>query len=220
MKKHGLLVALILAFCIAAPSFAAAEDDLVKHGELAQLLTRVLGLHRHVPSNPTDADCFAVLKVNGISPAEGWQHGKVVTTGDLARVVVQAMGQASEIEDPDDPAAWVEHLNRQNITLVELDQAVAEVMPLDEAVTATFEPVNVDPFTRRRRVAEPDEHQLAGDFGVLAIEVPFGELVRVIRVIEPPRRRRPVPVTPVEPEDREGENGDETPFEHGNSKLL
>ncbi len=200
MKKYGVVMALALAFCIAAPSFTSAQDDSVKHGELAQLMVRVLGLQRHLPPNPTNADCFAILLVNRIVPQDGWKHGEVVTAGDLARVVVQAMGEAENIENPDDPASWVNYLNEQGIEVVDLHETTTQVSPLAEAVTPTYEPVNVDPFSRRRVVAQPDERQLAGDFGIMSTEVPFGTLVRVLRVVEPPAVRRPQPVTPNEPE--------------------
>lgn len=200
MKKYGIGIALILAFCVAVPSFASAQDDSVKHGELAQLVVRVLGLTRHLPANPTDADCFALLLVNRIVPQDGWKHGEVVTAGDLARVVVQAMGEAENIENPDDPASWVNYLNEKGIQVVDLHEAVGHADPLGEAVTATYEPVNVDPFSRRRVVAQPDERLLAGDFGITSTEVPFGTVVRVLTVVQPPVRRRPPPVTPNEPQ--------------------
>jgi hypothetical protein len=201
MKKYGVVTVLALAFCIAVPSFTSAQDDSVKHGELAQLMVRVLGLQRHLPPNPTNADCFAILLVNRIVPQDGWRHGEVVTAGDLARVVVQAMGESENIENPDDPASWVNYLNEQGIEVVDLHETATQVSPLAEAVTPTYEPVNVDPFSRRRVVAQPDERQLAGDFGIMSTEVPFGTLVRVLRVVEPPAVRRPRPVTPNEPQE-------------------
>jgi len=201
MRKYGIGIALLLAFCVAVPSFASAQDDSVKHGELAQLVVRVLGLQRHLPPNPSDADCFALLLVNRIVPQGGWNHGEVVTAGDLARVVVQAMGEAENIENPDDPASWVNYLNEKGIQVVDLHEAVGHASPLYEAVTATYEPVNVDPFSRRRAVAQPDERQLAGDFGIVYTEVPFGTVVRVLTVVQPPVRRRPPPVTPNEPQE-------------------
>ena len=200
MKKYGIVVVIALAVCMAVPSFASAQDDSVKHGELAQLVVRVLGLQRHLPPNPTDADCFALLLVNRITPQDGWKQGAVVTAADLARVVVQAMGEAENIENPDDPASWVNYLNEKGIQVVDLQEAVGQASPLDEAVTATYEPVNVDPFSRRRAVAQPDERQLAGDFGIQHADVPFSTVVRVLRVVPPPAVRRPRPVTPNEPQ--------------------
>lgn len=135
----------------------------VTHEELAQLLVRILGLARFLPAAPTDLQCFAILMDNGIAPFGGWQVGKVVTKADLARVIVQALKKQGDIENPDDPKAWIDYVKSLGIPLESVGEAVAYLDPLVEPVAANVVSATRDPLVRRQRFNPLDETQYGVD---------------------------------------------------------
>lgn len=97
-----------------------APKDAATLADLAQLLVRQTGLIRYLPMPPTDMDCIAALLANGIQPLDGWDPGKIVTRGDLAVIIVRALGVEGEVKNPNDPRSWFEVLaaNGVNITTI------------------------------------------------------------------------------------------------------
>jgi len=105
-------------------------QEAAKQGLLAQLLVLQTGLSRFLPLNPTDMQCFDILLLNGISPKDGWDPEKVVTRGDLARVIVLALELGSEVKNPDDPRSWMDVLASLDIQINTIGEAVERVYPL------------------------------------------------------------------------------------------
>ena len=112
MKRTiGLAFTMLLGVTLlASPAWAQGEGSEgaeVTQLELADILVNVMGLSRFLPGDPTAQERFAALMTNGVVPEGGWKADEVVTKAVLARVVVQAMGRANEVENPKDPASWV-----------------------------------------------------------------------------------------------------------------
>jgi len=178
-----------------------ATSAQVTQEELAQLLVNVTGLARFLPSPATAQENFAALLANGISPADGWVVGKVVTKADLARVTVQALGKADEIANPDDPNAWVAYLKENGIPIDTVGQAVDNVSPITEPVAGYVfaAGLTTDPLKKIQVFGEPDEKQ----FGASVASVnPSGFSPVAPPVVPPPlvtpTPRRPTPAaTPV-----------------------
>ena len=169
MKTRWLRAFLMGAMVISCSWGVQAKEEgasaQVTQAELAQLLVNVTGLARYVSSPPSVQELFAVLMSNGISPVDGWDATKVVTKADLARVVVQALGLESEIEDPDDPNAWVAFLNQLGIPIDTVGQAADNVDPLTEPVAGYVFNAGLtpDPLEKIGIFGEPDEKQFGAD---------------------------------------------------------
>ena len=205
MRKSIVLVSLVLAMGIVAGVFAqegetakpAAEEasKLVTQGDLAQMLVKVLGLYRYLPANPTDIECFAVLMVNEVMPAEGWNPSKVVNREDLARVVVLAMGEADGVENPDDPASWVAYLQSLGVPIEAVGETISELEPLPDFKSAEFGTLSTDSLTRHTKISEPDDKQLQTDLGLVGRPITHGEMLLVLKGVDP-NDQKPTPVTP------------------------
>ncbi|MDD2237186.1 MAG: hypothetical protein PHG65_08290, partial [Kiritimatiellae bacterium] len=130
------------------------------------------GLYRYLPANPTDLQCFEILNQNGIFPKDGWEPGKVVTRGDLARVIVLALELEDQVQNPDDPRSWMEVLASIGIQITTIGEAVNNVYPISE-------PKPADPF-----------------FGPAGANYAMGmdniEVAYALRNVFPPVPRRPV----------------------------
>lgn len=179
MKKIGFTVSLaVLVLALVIPVGQAAEKGKnksrqktpgpeavaqVTHGELAQLLVKVLGLSRFLPVNPSDQQCFALLLDNNISPFGGWTVGKVVTKADLARVIVQALKKQAAIDNPEDPKEWIDYVKSLGIPMDSVGEAVSYLEPLPEPVAPFIVSARVDPLIRRQRQNPVDETQYGVD---------------------------------------------------------
>lgn len=211
MKKLCMLVLVGVVFLtgIACPVYAQSEGDLrrlanpeqarVTQAELAQILVNVLGLYRFLPPHPTTHESISLLSENRISPVEGWEPEKVVTRGDLARVIVQALRRESEVEDPDDPLSWINLLQSLGVAINTIGEATDNLEPLAEPVAGNvfLAPALTDPVPRRDRFGEPDETVYGADAQLSLSFIPVGpdELSRIISEIEFQPPPRP-PVTP------------------------
>ena len=133
MKKKlsvMLLVALVGAATLPPAGNVNAQEageNSVTQGELALLLVNVLGLARDMPSMPTEQQAIRMLLSNGIRPADGWQSGKVVVVSDLAVILVWALGEEGELDDPNDPEECIQYLTDRGIPMDTVGQAVGSV---------------------------------------------------------------------------------------------
>jgi len=91
------------------------DGDVMTEGQLAEILVNVLGMAAMLPPNAQQADVIGILLQNGISPRDGWSPANVVTLGNLARILVQAMNASHHIENPEDDASWVNYLSSVGI---------------------------------------------------------------------------------------------------------
>jgi len=195
MKLLSSMVAIMICGAVTVTSATAQEEAAtsaqVSQAELAQLLVNVTGLARFLPSPSTAQENFAALLANSISPADGWVADKVVTKADLARVTVQALGKADEIENPDDPNAWVKYLKENGIPIDTVGQAVDNVSPITEPVAGYVfaAGLTTDPLEKIQVFGEPDEKQFGTSIqginpsGFAAVAPP----VVVPPVVAPPR---------------------------------
>lgn len=205
-----------LALCLGATNAFAAEkssvaaeeqDKLVNEGELAQWLVRVLGLSRFLPASPTDLDCFAILMQNNIMPKDGWKQDRDVTMGNLARVMVLALGKQGEVENPDNDESWVDYLKSAGIDFGTIGEAVDNLEPLPQPVGTEAIVVSTDPLGKLSRINPPDNQQLGADLSTLGhvtTRIRHRDLPKVEEIIHRPptsggKTPKPPPMTPTGP---------------------
>lgn len=180
----------------------ADEANVMTEAELAQTLVEVLGLSTLLPANPSDGEAFAILLANGISPRDGWNSEGVVTVGTLSRILVQAMGRADEIENPDNDNEWVALLAALGVEFGTVQDAIDQIDPIafPEANVAIV--VSTDPLRKSSMIGQGDDQQLGADLmelrrPLVAVPVDRDEIPEVIdRVTRPSRRPTPPPMTP------------------------
>ena len=182
-----------------APEGAEApEATEVTQLQLAEMLVNVLGLSRFISGDPGSEQIFAALMTNGIKPQDGFDPTAVVTKATLARLVVQAMGRADEIENPDDPQAWVDYLAANNVPINTIGEAMVGLEPLAEPVVDNVfrKSASADPLYRQVVFGKPSERQFGVDIdeGVR----PYGEVVPmetieavIAAVTVPPKKTEP-----------------------------
>ncbi len=186
---NRLLIGLCMAAMAAVPAFAQVEADkpegskerkraaaeasvserakLVDEGELAQWLVRVLGLSRFLSAAPTDLECFQILMQNGIAPSDGWKQDKVVTMGNLARVIVQSLGRQAEVSNPENDQSWVNFLKELGIDFGTIGEAVENLEPLPQPVGPEAIVTSTDPLSKLQRINPPDNQQIGTDLSTL-----------------------------------------------------
>lgn len=146
---------------------SAPEANQVTQAELAKMLINIMGLAPFVSLPATSFDLFQILVSNGVVPEGGWKADEPVNGADLARVLVQAMGAAEEIENPEDPNSWIEYLEEMGVSMDTVGEAVAAVAPntmSDPIINyAMNEATTTDPLKKRGILEEPDETQFGTD---------------------------------------------------------
>ena len=167
MRKIALIT---LALCMSLTALlpvVAQQEETVTQAQLAELMADVLGLSRFLSVTPSNQEIFGLLMENGICPADGWKADEAVFPPTLARVVVQAMGRADEVKNPDDPMSWMRFLQEQGIAIGSVSGAVHQIKPSKELLgqTASSELISSDPLRKRVVYAEPDERDLGIDVG-------------------------------------------------------
>ena len=131
----GLMMASTVAMAQGRKSTAADSSQAsqpVTHPQLAELLVRALALVRFLPNAASSQQMFNILMQNGIAPQEGWKLDAVVTKADLARVIVQALRMEDEVENPNDPQAWINLLKELGISIDRLSEAIQAVEALPD----------------------------------------------------------------------------------------
>ena len=175
-----------------------------KQSELAELLTNLLGLSQYLPAAPTAQQIFSVLLANGIAPAAGWSAEAEVTKADLARVVVQSMGQAGEVQNQDNPQSWVNYLKGLGIPIDTIGQAVDALAPLDQPVAGNLSRAGTtwDPLDNVTQFGEPDEREFGADAKAGGLPQPAGVAPAAQVVVPPPAPQAPSSPTVTLPEVR------------------
>lgn len=161
MKKLWILLLIaVMSSTMATPVPAAKAEPstVVTHQELGNILVQLLGLNQVLPANPSDHEVFSALLRNGISPQGGWTLDQKVTRGDLARVVVQALGLEDEVKNPSDPNAWILVAKANGVPIDTVSQATGFVPTVRDSgnVIPNFG-LSVDPLNRGTIASEiPD----------------------------------------------------------------
>jgi len=135
MKRMTIVLALVMgisALCVKAapPQDQAPALGEVSQFELAKLVAQLTGLQRYLPANASPADYFSVLMANGIAPAGGWSANQPVSQYDLARVVLEAEGMGSKVQNPNDPESWINYATSIGINVTSVGQASSPLAPL------------------------------------------------------------------------------------------
>lgn len=190
MKR--ILVFAMVGLMLAATIATAQTDEKagktqgsqpVMQAQLAELLVKALGLMRFLPNAPSPQQMFDVLMQNGISPAGGWLLGDgpeaVVTKADLARVLVQALRQTDQVENPDDPQSWINALKALGISLDRLSETIQSVEMLPDAIAQDITLYSTDPLIKGEQLARDNiDVQYGVDLNVLSRVFPEIEMIR------------------------------------------
>lgn len=200
MKKMLMSLVLVSGVLAATPFMAQAAEGgakgkasvedrtkLVTDGELAQWLVRVLGLSRFLPASPTDLECFQILMQNNVSPGDGWQKDRVVTMGELARVIVQGLGRQAEVDNPENDASWINFLKEIGVDFGTIGEAVANLEPLPQPVGPEAIVTSTDPLAKLQRINPPDNQQIGADLST------FNRVTAQQVEVEPPSPPEPPP---------------------------
>jgi len=144
MKRMSVLAAMVMS---AVMICSTVQGQTTTNGtqnvtqlQLAKLMVQLCGLQSLLPTDRTitDADYFQLLAFNNIQPVGGWQSGQLASRADLARVVVQAMGEGKKVENPDNPESWINYLVDKGIRVDTVGLGTKPVDPL-------LFPLGVDP---------------------------------------------------------------------------
>ena len=145
----GLMMATTVAMAQGrkkAEADQAQASQPVTHPQLAELLVRALGLVRFLPNAATAQQRFDVLMQNGISPQDGLKLDAVVTKADLSRVIVQALQMDDQVENPNDPQAWINLLKELGISIDRLSETIQSVEVLPDALGQDVTMSSTDPL--------------------------------------------------------------------------
>lgn len=181
----------------AKPAAPAAKAQLATEGQYGAWLVQVLGLSRFVSAAPTPQECFAVLLQNQITPKNGWNATSVVSRATLARTVVQALGQQSQIKDTNNDGEWIDYLKKIGFEFATLGEALKQLDPLDAALGNAAVAVSTDPLGKTHRIRPTDDQQLGADLSTIR---------RVLAFIE--EQPAPTPTPTPRPPPSEGPDDD------------
>jgi len=131
-----------------------AQENVMTEGELMEVLVNTMGLSTMLPPNPSEEQMKLILMQNGIFPEGGWEADRLVTLGTLARIIVQSMGQANAIENPEDDASWVNFLAAMGLDLTTIQTALQQFGPSSSETGFSDAQQAFDP-TRRYPFAQP-----------------------------------------------------------------
>lgn len=171
-------------------------NGLMTEGELGKVLVNVLGFAPLLPPNPQPVDIFAILMQNEIVPKDGWNPTNYVTMGTLARVLVQSMGQADQVENPDDDGSWVAYLKSIGIEFGTVKEGVDQVKPMVDPVAIVAIEPSTDPLRKVPNIRPSDEQQLGADLQPFSSQLTEEDILRFILEAEPPVPPGPKPITP------------------------
>jgi|GEM_PF-1853976 len=85
---------------VEAPAVEAEEPaSTLTQGQAAVIIARSLGLFSGQVAVPTQAQSIQLLLARNISPAGGWDPAAELSAGDLARMLVFALGSQDELSE-------------------------------------------------------------------------------------------------------------------------
>ncbi|HCF96811.1 MAG: hypothetical protein ACOX52_04055 [Verrucomicrobiota bacterium] len=151
------------------PTTAVAQDDggsqEITQAEFARLLVRVMGLGKYVAPGAGQDQYYQVLAQNGIFPKDNWDSDANLDKGVLARLMVQALGLAGEVEDIDDYQACIAKLQELNISVAASTGALAKIRSRNRFAETTTNTIGaqVDPILRHdMRAFNPEDEPTGG----------------------------------------------------------
>jgi len=72
----------------------------------------------------------------------------VVTKADLSRVIVQALRAQDQVENPNDPQAWINVLKEMGISIDRLSETIQSVEALPEGIGQDVTMASTDPLVK------------------------------------------------------------------------
>jgi len=177
----------------------ASKDELMTEGQLAEMLVNILGLASTLPPNPQPVNQIEILLQNGIAPKDGWNSTNLVTIGNLARIMVQSLGDESKIEEPENDKSWVDYLKSIGVEFGTIEEAVAQIDPLVDPVALKAVEVSTDPLRKAPLISPVDNQQLGADLQFFTRNVSRAEVEILFpqpEPVPPPAPPKPRPVTP------------------------
>ncbi|MDD8050145.1 MAG: hypothetical protein PHG55_02295, partial [Verrucomicrobiota bacterium] len=156
---------------VLSPTTAVAQDDgggqEITQAEFARLLVRVMGLGKYIAPGAGQDQYYRVLAQNGVYPKDdvGWVSEAGLDQGVLARLMVQALGLAGEVEDIDDYQACIAKLQELNISVASSTGALAKVRSRNRFAETTTNTIGaqVDPILRHdMRAFNPEDEPTGG----------------------------------------------------------
>ncbi len=183
----------------AAYAEEAAAQDLMTEAELAEMLVNVLGMASLLPPNPQPVDIYAILLQNGVTPKDGWNPTNNVTIGNLARIMVQSLGQADKIENPENDKSWVDYLKSIGVEFGTVEEAVDQIGTKDEVIALKAVEVSTDPLRKAPTILPTDNQQLGADLQFFSRPLSKEDVIRLFpqpEPVPPPAPPKPRPVTP------------------------
>ncbi|HMO05462.1 MAG TPA: hypothetical protein PKC67_13280 [Kiritimatiellia bacterium] len=214
MKSRNGWIALVLFALVFSPlaarmqpaamaqEEASADQDLMTEAELASMLVNVLGMATMVPPNAQPADVYAILLQNGISPKDGWNPTNLVTIGNLARIMVQCLGDTDKIENPESDKSWVDYLKSIGVEFGTIEDAIAQIDTKDDVVALKAVEVSTDPLRKAALIRPVDEQQLGADLQFFNRTLSREDVLKLFpqpEPVPPPAPPKPRPVTPNAP---------------------
>lgn len=175
---------------------SSAEDNLMNEEQLANMLVNVLGLGTMLPPNPQLTDVFGILLQNGISPKDGWNPTNYVSEATMARIMVQAMGDADKVENPDSDASWVEYLKSIGVEFATIEDAVEQTEVLSDPVALQAVEASTDPLRKVPSIRPVDEQQLGADLQTFRRLLSEEDVARIFAQPPQPEPPQPEPATP------------------------
>ncbi|MDF3127836.1 hypothetical protein P0Y35_01375 [Kiritimatiellaeota bacterium B1221] len=78
---------------------AEKEEAGLTQGQAAVIIARKLGLFSNEATAATQASAIQMLTARGVAPQGGWDAGAMLTPGELARLLVKALGLEVELAE-------------------------------------------------------------------------------------------------------------------------
>ncbi len=192
-----LLLLALLALPFATTGVAQEDDEqLMTESELALKLVQVLGLSPMLPVNPSPAEAYQILLLNGVSPKDGWNSTNLVNFGNLARILVQSMGAEDDIEDTTSDKAYVDYLKSIGVEFGTIQDAIDQTSPIAQPLANEAIKVSTDPLKKDAFIRPIDEQQSGADLQVFRKVIPAVEIEQLFLAVPVVEPKRPDALTP------------------------
>ncbi len=105
--RKQLFALFLCALLVPFTPGAVAQDDAISQGRAAVLLANAMGLGADSSGPLTEDSAIRLLNAQGIAPLGGWDSDANLTSAELARFMVQALGADADFsqEQVNDPSA-------------------------------------------------------------------------------------------------------------------
>lgn len=155
---------MLAAGLLLMPAVQAQETSVLSQGRAAVMLAQRLGFALQTSRTLTEVEATRLLMENNISPFGGWKVDEPILENDLARILVQALGNEGEIPESErnnpETTAYADLLLRKYdvvVTGVELPTGVLDVNPTSETAGPAGTSVSTDPLITNELGGDPSQ---------------------------------------------------------------